>query len=448
MHKDIRSALFNPEFPIGFFLDPSEQKQLAAALVYFETIKLDNGRNLPLAKGGTTDIYINIRESRKHAEMVKFLADRYAMAMKRLRVDRIADVPLAVSNLSGSIQERIGVPAITIREEAKKGRATQGVIIGAMKPGDIIGLYDDVVTDGESKVKPYFAIRQQGGTPYLVVMVDRQQGWRQKFAQLGIQLPIWAATDLHTIRGHMIDTFGLMQRCDPEMETKNPFILAADGKPWHEVLPLIDELRPGGFIIKVNDLLHDKSRNNIVKDISVYGRIMIDFKGHDIPQTVFNTCMQYRDEKNPPWAVTVHASGGEEMIRAAVKAFEGTPTKVLAVTVLTSISDDGCEVIYHHTRPDQVKDLAYIGHLAGCHGFVCSGEEVAELSRLWQGKECVTPGTRSPGVNTDDQKNVVTHKEAIDRGATKLIAGRQFTKAKDPIAELKRVMTDELGIKL
>lgn len=442
--KSIRDALFNPDFPVGFFLDPSEQEQLTAGLVYYEVIKMDNARNLPLANGGNTDIYINIRESRKQAEAVSFLSDRYAMALKRLGVDCIADVPLAVSNLSGSIQERLGVPAITIREEAKKGRATQGVIIGDMQPGRIVGLYDDVMTDGESKIKPYYAIMQKGGTPYLVIMVDRQQGWKRKFAQLGINMPVWAGTDLHTIRRHLIQTFGLMQRCDPAIEEANPFVVALDGKSWEEVLPLLDEMRPSGPIFKINDLLHDQSRNNIVRDVSVYGRAMIDFKGHDIPTTVYNTCKQYRE--NPPWAVTVHASGGEEMVRAAVKAFEGTPTKVLAVTVFTSMDSKTCEMIYNKTRIDEVKELAYIGHLAGCHGFVCSGEEVEELSKLYPGKEFLTTGTRSPGADAHDQKNVITHKEALDRGATKLIAGRQFTQAKFSVIEFKRVMREELGI--
>lgn len=447
MHENVRNAFLNPDFPVGFFLDPSEQKQLVAGLVYFEMLKLDNARMLPLAGGGKTDIYVSIRESRRYWEAIPWLADFYAMALKRLKVEIFADVPLAVSNLSGSIQERLRIPAITIREQEKKGRATSGVIIGDTRPGKLAGLYDDVITDGESKVMPYWALLAKSLLPYLVVMVDRQQGWKQNFAKKGIHMPVWAATDLHTVRGHVIDTFGLMRRCDPAMEENNPFILAADGKPWDEVLPLIDELRPGGFIIKVNDLLHDKTRNDIVKDISVYGRTMIDFKGHDIPETVYNTCRQYRNEKNPPWAVTVHASGGVEMVRAAVRAFEGTPTKVLAVSVLTSMDQETCKTVYHRTRLTEVKDLAKIGHEAGCHGFVCSGNEVQGLKQRYSEKEFVIPGTRSPGAAAHDQKNVITHAEAIRLGATKLVAGRQFTKAISPIGELKRVITDELGIK-
>ncbi|HBI25696.1 MAG: Orotidine 5'-phosphate decarboxylase [Candidatus Wolfebacteria bacterium GW2011_GWC2_39_22] len=444
--KTIRSALFNPDFPVGHFLDPSEQEQLVAALVYYEMLKMDNTRMLPLASGGKTDIYVSIRESRNHAEAVAFLSDRYAMAMRRLKVNGIADVPLAVSNLSGSIQERLGIPAITIREQAKQGRATQGLIIGTTKPGEIIGLYDDVITDGESKVVPYRALTAKGLLPYLIVMVDRQQGWREKFAKLGIAMPVWAGTDLHTVRRHAIQTFGLMERCDPEMEQKNPFIVALDGMPWEKAQPLMDILRPTGAIFKMNNLLHNQERSHLVRDVHTYGRSMIDFKASDTPDTIYNTCMEYR--KDPPWAVTVHANAGGEAVRAAVRAFEGTPTKVLVITALTSVTNDECKTIYHRIRSTEVKILAEIGIIAGCHGFVCSGNEVKELSKSYPGKEFVVPGTRSLGAEVHDQKNVVSHKDALANGATKLVAGRQFTKAPDPIVELKRVMTDELNIKL
>jgi orotidine-5'-phosphate decarboxylase len=259
-------------------------------------------------------------------------------------------------------------------------------------------------------------------------------------------MSVWAGTDLHTVRRHVIDTFGLMQRCDPLMEAQNPFIMALDGKSWDVILPIMDILRPTGCIFKINDLAHDQSRNHIVRDVGVYGRVMVDFKGHDIPETIYNTCMQLRSSN--PWAVTVHASGGQDMIAAAKRAFMGTQTKVLAVTILTSITDDGCDTIYHRTRIDEVSDLAAIGNNGGCDGFVCSGHEVAKLNELYPHREFVVPGTRSPGAETHDQKNVVTHAEGIERGATHLVAGRQFLNAKDPIAELNRVMTDELHIAL
>lgn len=446
MHENVRNAFLNPDFPVGHFLDPSEQKQFVAGLIYFEMLKLDNTRMLPLASGGKTDVYANIRESRRHYEAIPWLADLYTMALKRLNVGVFADVPLAVSNLSGSIQERLRIPAITIREQEKKGRATAGVIIGDTKPGQIAGLYDDVITDGESKIMPYWALMAKALLPYLVVMVDREQGWRQNFANEGINMPVWAATDLHTVRRHVINTFGLMQRCDPVMEEKNPFIWALDGMDWETAQPLMDILRPTGAIFKANNLLHNQERSHIVRDIHTYGRSMLDIKASDTPDTVYNTCMEHR--KDPPWAVTVHASGGIDMVAAARRAFMGTQTKVLAVTVLTSIDEATCETIYHRARLDEVMDLAEIGNNGGCDGFVCSGHEVAKLSKDYPHREFVVPGTRSPGEETHDQKNVVTHAQAMEWGATHLIAGRQFTKAKDPVAEFNRVTTNELGIKL
>ena len=443
--ENIKNALLFPKFPVNHFLDASEQERLVAGLVYYGLIKVDNNRGLPLKKGGFTDVYINIRDSRNNPEAVAFMADMFASAIKRLRVDCFADVPLAVSHLSSSITERTRIPAITIREQEKAGRATQGLIIGSMCSGDRVAIYDDVITDGASKIQPFRVITRHGGTPYLVVMVDRQQGWQQKFAELGITLPVWSGTDLHTVRHHLINTFGVMQRCDPEMKKRNPFVIALDGKPWGEVLPLLDVMRPSGAIFKINDMLHDQSRRGIIRDVGVYGEVMIDFKVHDTPTTVYNTCMQYRDHQ--PWAVTVHASGGEDMVRAAVKAFEGTPTKVLVVTVLTSIDPQTCEMIYHDTRPEEVTLLSSIGAAGGCHGFVCSGNEVQRLSAQYgNAMEYLVPGTRSPGADAHDQKNVVTHKEALDRGATHLVAGRQFLEAANPIAEMVRVMRQELGI--
>lgn len=446
MYKKVEDALRNPNFPVDHFLDPSEQEQLVAALAYYDLLKLDNNRTLPLKSGGTTDIYINIRDARNQPGAIAFLADMYAMPIARVRPNRFADVPLAVTNLSGSIQERLGIPAVTIREQEKAGRATKGMIIGEVRKGDVVPIYDDVITSGGSAITPYNALSAIGAIPYLIVAVDRQQGWKKLFAKHGINMPVWAGTDLHTVRRHVIDTFGLMKRCDPVMEEKNPFILSLDGKPWDEILPIIDEVRPMGSILKINDLLHDQSRSHIVRDVGVYGKVMIDFKGHDIPETVYNTCRQYRESN--PWAVTVHASGGADMIRAAVRAFEGTPTKVLAVTVPTSIDPETCEMIYHCDRPSEVMQLAQIGHEAGCDGFVCSGNEVNTLSHLYPREEFIVPGTRSPGAAEHDQKNVVTHIDACERGATKLIGGRQFMQAPDPVAELKRVMTEELGIVL
>lgn len=447
MYKKVADVLHKPDFPVNHFLDPSEQEQLVAGLAYYGLLKLDNTHNLPLKSGGTTDIYINIRDARNNPKAIAFLADLFASAIKRLNVDCFADVPQAVSCLSGSIAERTNLPMLTIREQAKENRATQGLIIGDAKPNKRAAIFDDVITVGTSKVVPFNALVAKGILPYLVVMVDRQQGWQKMFAKHGIHMPVWAGTDLHTVRRHCIDTFGLMQRCDPTMAQYNPFIISLDGKPWEDILPIAEQLRPTGAIFKINDLLHTQNRAHIVRDVGVYGKVMVDLKGHDIPETVYNTCRQYRESN--AWAVTVHASGDSEMVQAAKRALEGTPTKVLAVTALTSLDEEACQRIYDRSRDCTVNNLAAVAEKGrGCDGFVCSGNEVASLKKQYPHMTFVVPGTRSPGADTHDQKNVVTHAEALKRGATKLIAGRQFLNAPDPIAELKRVMTEELNIVL
>jgi orotidine-5'-phosphate decarboxylase len=133
------------------------------------------------------------------------------------------------------------------------------------------------------------------------------------------------------------------------------------------------------------------------------------------------------------------------MVQAAVDTLKGTPTKVLAVTVLTSIKD-GCEEVYNRLPMDEVLALAAIANRAGAHGFVCSPEEVGELSKLYPGKEFVTPGLRSPGKEKHDQLRTDTPKGAKDNGATKFVMGRQIFEATDPVAEVMRILTEELEI--
>ena len=134
--------------------------------------------------------------------------------------------------------------------------------------------------------------------------------------------------------------------------------------------------------------------------------------------------------------------------RSSSTGFKGvrrqcTPTKVLAVTVLTSLKD-GCDEVYRRRPLGQVKKLAEIAVRAGVHGFVCSGEEVGVLKKLYPGKICVVPGTRSPGKKTHDQKRVSTPADAMNAGADYLVGGRQFLEADDPVAEVKRVLSEEL----
>lgn len=428
------------------WLTPSEQEEAVGWLIEDRLLEWDNRRKLPLKKGGTTDIYANIRMMRRSPRAIRRLGELYANPIRRLHVDCFAEVPEAVSPLAGHISAITDIPMVTIREEEKTGRVVSGKIVGDIRPGMRVVILDDVVTDAASKIPAIRALRAAGAVIVaIVVLVDRQQGWKKKLAKAGFEdIPVWAGTTLHTVRKSLIAR-GLMQRCDTEVESRNPLIVALDGKSWEEVLPIIDQLRPSGCILKANDLLDTGDLNKVVSDLSVYGRVMVDRKYHDIPNTVANYCRRLR--ATPPWGFTLHASGGTEMVKSAVEAFAGTPTIVLAVTLLTSIKDE-CREIYTQLPIDVVKSLALLANSAGAQGFVCSAEEASMLRALFPKTTIVVPGLRSPGKDANEQKRTSTFAGAKEAGANFFVGGRQFLTAPDPVAEIFRVMKEELGIEV
>ena len=424
----------------GCWLTPGEQEEAIAALWTAGLLKCDNGHKLPLKSGGTTDIYVNLRMMRNDPETLSYLARLFANPLRRLRVDRIVEVPEAVSPLAGVISVNERLPMVTVREEAKQGRVSGGRIVGDLRPGERVAIIDDVITDGESKIAALSAMREvYADVAALVVLVDRQQGWRANLKAKGFgDVPVWPAMTLHDIRRTLIRS-RMMQRCDPKVEEASPLIVALDGKGWEEVLPLLDSLRTTGCILKVNDMMLDRGLAWILLNLSTYGRVMVDLKGHDIPNTISNICRHLR--ACPPWAVTVHAPGGAEMVSAAVKALEGTNTKVLAVTVLTSLDGPACKDIYGRLPVEQVMAMAKLADASGADGFVCSPEEVGILSSMpWGRKKLfVTPGIRSEGVASGDQQRLGTPKGAMRAGATHLVVGRQVLGAADPVAEVERI---------
>ncbi|MEX0930186.1 MAG: orotidine-5'-phosphate decarboxylase [Candidatus Paceibacterota bacterium] len=432
--------------PAQHWLYSEEQADVVRKLVEFGLIKFSAAHNLPLKSGGTTDIYINLREARNDPGAIRYLARLFSTPIERLGVHRFVEVPDAVSCLAGLLASETGLPYLTVRKEAKEGRATDARVIGTLKDHEkVVAILDDVMTDGGSKVAPYAAcVALDLFVKALVVLVDRQRDWPGTFRKNGMDLPVWSGMTLHDVRKHLIRTLGLMQRCDPAMEEQNPIILALDGRKWPEWFPFLEFVRPTGCILKANDMLFNEGMKHLLPELVVYGRIMADIKSLDIPPTVANIFKHL--EPHEVWGVTVHASGHEEMVRQAVEAVKGTITKVLAVTVLTSFDEKACEEVYHRRPLDQVLELAEIAHRAGAHGFVCSPQEVGVLKEKYPAKTFVIPGTRSPGADTGAQKRITTPREAWDAGADHLVMGSQVTKKEDPLAEVQRVMREELGL--
>ena len=133
-----------------------------------------------------------------------------------------------------------------------------------------------------------------------------------------------------------------------------------------------------------------------------------------------------------PAILTVHAAGGRAMM-AAAKAAAPPRTKVVGVTVLTSLDPDDLASIGVHSAPQaQVKRLAVLAREAGLDGIVCSGAEVASIRADWPDGFLVVPGVRPTGAEVGDQKRVVTPAQAMADGASVLVVGRPITGAANP----------------
>ena len=158
--------------------------------------------------------------------------------------------------------------------------------------------------------------------------------------------------------------------------------------------------------------------------------IFLDLKLHDIPNTVAKAIQALRPLE--PAILTVHAAGGRAMLEDA-KAAAPTGTKVVAVTMLTSLDDsDLASTGVNGTAHDQVLRLSQLAMEAQIDGIVCSGEEVAAAKKLWPKGFFVVPGVRPSNGIVGDQKRVVTPRQALDSGASILVIGRPITQAEDP----------------
>ena len=165
--------------------------------------------------------------------------------------------------------------------------------------------------------------------------------------------------------------------------------------------------------------------------------IFLDLKLHDIPNTVA-AAMQAIHVLEPA-IVTIHASGGRAMMEDA-KAAAGEHTKVVGVTLLTSLDEsDMAATGIGGSANDQVMRLAELAHSAGLDGIVCSGHEVGAVHRQWKDGFFVVPGLRPAGGAMGDQKRAVTPREARDAGASVLVIGRPISRAEDPVAAARAI---------
>jgi len=192
----------------------------------------------------------------------------------------------------------------------------------------------------------------------------------------------------------------------------------------------------GGLKLGLEFFCHN-GRHGVMELAELGLPIFLDLKFHDIPNTVAKSIQALAPIT--PAVLTVHAAGGRAMLEDA-KAAAPAGTKVVAVTVLTSLDgDDLASIGVKSDSHGQVERLASLAKEAGLDGIVCSGNEVAAARKEWKDGFFVVPGIRPPNSQSADQKRVMTPRGAIDAGASILIIGRPVTGAGDPGLALREI---------
>jgi orotidine-5'-phosphate decarboxylase len=192
----------------------------------------------------------------------------------------------------------------------------------------------------------------------------------------------------------------------------------------------------GGLKLGLEFFCHN-GRHGVMELAELGLPIFLDLKLHDIPNTVAKSIQALAPIT--PAVLTVHAAGGRAMLEDA-KAAAPAGTKVVAVTVLTSLDgDDLASIGVKADNQEQVERLAALAKDAGLDGIVCSGNEVSAVRRKWKDGFFVVPGIRPANAQLGDQKRVMTPRGAIDAGASILVIGRPVTGAADPALALREI---------
>ena len=231
---------------------------------------------------------------------------------------------------------------------------------------------------------------------------------------------------------------------------KDKIIFALDVEHFHEALHWVTLLKDRVGIFKVGKQLFTHSGPKVIDMICQKGqKVFLDLKYHDIPNTVAKAGEEAT--KHQVAMFNLHALGGFEMMRKTVEASRAISKSlnlsrpiILAVTILTSMDEEGLkEVGIQGPLIDEVGRLSLLAQKSGVDGVVASPQEIASI-RQRCGKRflIVTPGIRHPSDKKDDQKRTLTPREAIEAGADYLVIGRPIKEAKDPIEAVQRIVED------
>ena len=213
-------------------------------------------------------------------------------------------------------------------------------------------------------------------------------------------------------------------------------IVAIDEINFKKASVILNNLDPKKCMVKIGSV----SFNSIGQEIIFYAAergfdIFLDLKLHDIPNTVRKSIEGITSL--PISMLTIHISGGRDMMKATMDAVSGRKIKIFGVTALTSLSDEDTSKIFKRTASDQVEAMLDLAESVGIDGVVCSPHEL-ELVGKRKSLLSITPGIRLDNQN-DDQKRIMTPKEALNLGADYLVIGRPITASNDISKSLEEI---------
>ena len=217
-----------------------------------------------------------------------------------------------------------------------------------------------------------------------------------------------------------------------------PIFVAIDTQDVHRAAAIARDVRGIAAGVKLGlEFFCANGHEGVLRIAEHETPIFLDLKLHDIPNTVARAVESLAPLE--PAILTVHAGGGRAML-AAAKAAAPPETKIVAVTVLTSLDAvDLSEAGVSGSPAEQVQRLADLARESGVDGIVCSGAEVAAARAAWPDGFLVVPGVRPAGADVADQKRVVTPSKALADGASILVIGRPITAAIDPARAIAEI---------
>ncbi len=224
-------------------------------------------------------------------------------------------------------------------------------------------------------------------------------------------------------------------------QVRDQLIVALDVETRQAALDLVETLGDRVSRYKIGARMFTRYGTEIVEAVGERGaEVFLDLKFHDIPNTVAGAVEAAADREDV-FMVTVHASGGREMVRRAAEAAGREGPAIVAVTALTSLGErDVRDVAGGKELESWAHALGRLASEAGADGLVCSGHEVAAFRRAHgDALLLVTPGIRPEGAGADDQKRPVTPDEALEFGSDYLVVGRPIYRADDPVAVVEQI---------